>query len=63
MRIDSYDELKTELMRLLLEEQEFFSGMKSKGELGKIIERADKESSYEKKAEVFLKLLRGEYEQ
>ena len=60
IRIDSYDELRTELRSLLLEKQEFFSGMKTKKELGKIIEMANKEPTYEKKAEVFLKLLKSE---
>lgn len=63
VRIDSYDELRTELRGLLLEEREFFSGMKTKKELGEIIEIANKESTCEKKAEVFLKLLKSEYEQ
>jgi len=31
--------------------------MKSKKELGQIIERANEEKTYEKKAEVFLRLL------
>jgi len=34
--------------------------MKTKKELGKIIEIANREPTYEKKAEVFLKLLRNE---
>ena len=37
---------------------EFFSSMKSKKELGQIIEIANKESTYELKAERFLKLIR-----
>jgi len=60
LRFDSYEELKQELINLLSEEREFFSGMKTKKELGKIIEIANRESTYEKKAEVFLKLLRNE---
>ncbi len=59
-RFDSYKELKQELVNLLSEEQEFFSGTKTKKELGKIIEIANREPTYEKKAEVFLKLLRNE---
>ena len=35
----------------------FFGGMKPKNELGKFIEIANKEDSYEKKAEKFLNLL------
>ncbi|MGH7799405.1 MAG: hypothetical protein ACREOW_02105 [Thermodesulfobacteriota bacterium] len=60
VKIDFYNELRAELRSLLLEEQEFFSGMKTKKELGKIIEIANKEPTYEKKAEVFLKLLKSE---
>ncbi len=36
----------------------FFAGMKSKNELGKFIQLADKEDTYEKKAEKFLTLIR-----
>lgn len=57
-RFDSYDELEKELNKLLKEDREFFSSMKTKSELGKIIEIANKEDSYEKKAEKFLKLIR-----
>ncbi len=60
LRFDSYEELKQELINLLSEEREFFSGMKTKKELGKIIEIANREPTHEKKAEVFLKLLRNE---
>ena len=60
VKIDFYNELRAELRSLLLEKQEFFSGMKTKKELGKIIEIANKEPTYEKKAEVFLKLLKSE---
>jgi len=58
-RFDSYDELEKQLDKLLLEEREFFSSMQTKNELGKIIEIADKEDSYEKKAEKFLQLIRS----
>ncbi len=57
LRMDSYSELKSRLMSLLEEEREFFSGMKTKPQLGKIIEIANKEETYEKKAEKFLSLL------
>jgi len=60
LRFDSYEELRQELINLLSEEREFFSGMKTKKELGKIIEIANHEPTYERKAEVFLKLLRNE---
>ncbi|MEW6026107.1 MAG: hypothetical protein AB1599_02265 [Planctomycetota bacterium] len=57
-RFDSYDKLEVELDKLLKEDREFFSSMQSKGELGRIIEIANKEASYEKKAEKFLELIR-----
>ena len=43
---------------LLSRRQEFFSSMKSRGELGKIIEIANKEPNFERKAEKFLSLIR-----
>lgn len=57
-RFDSYDTLEKELDKLLKEDREFFSSMQTKGELGRIIEIANKETSYEKKAEKFLELIR-----
>jgi len=59
LRIDSYEELKQELLTLLFQEREFFSAMMAKKELGEIIEIANKESTYERKAEVFLRLIRS----
>lgn len=56
-RFDSFNELKTYFENLLAEERNFFSSMKGKKELGQIIEIANKEQTYEKKAEVFLKLI------
>ena len=38
-------------------ETHFFSSMKSKNEVGRFIEMANKEPNYEKKAETFLNLL------
>ena len=58
-RFDTLEELKWSFNNLLSEERNFFSSMKSKNELGKIIELANKESSYEKKAEAFLKLIKS----
>lgn len=58
IRMDSYEELVKNLYDLLTEEREFFSGMKTKRQLGEIIEIANKEETYEKKAEKFLFLLR-----
>jgi hypothetical protein len=57
-RFDSFDELKKSFENLLSEERNFFSSMKSKKELGKIIKIANREETYEKKAEVFLKLIK-----
>lgn len=59
IRMDSYNELKRNLDNLLSENREFFSSMKSKKELGKIIEIANKEPNFEKKAEKFLSLIRN----
>lgn len=56
-RFDSFSELRNAFENLLSEERNYFSSMKSKKELGQIIEKANKESTYEKKAEVFLKLI------
>lgn len=56
-RFDSFSELRNAFENLLSEERNYFSSMKNKKELGQIIEKANKESTYEKKAEVFLKLI------
>jgi hypothetical protein len=56
-RYDSFDELKASIDILLSEKRNFFSSMKSNKELGQIIELANRENTYEKKAEVFLRLL------
>lgn len=57
-RFDSFEELKNAFDVMLSEERNFFSSMKSKKELGKIIETANREATYEKKAEIFLKLIK-----
>jgi len=57
-RFDNFEELKNAFNVLLSEEMNFFSSMKSKKELGKIIETANREETYEKKATVFLKLIK-----
>ena len=59
LRMDSYDELEQKLECLLSEKREFFSSMKSKNELGKIIEIANREPDFETKAEKFLSLIRN----
>ncbi|MDO8497124.1 MAG: hypothetical protein Q7S61_01100 [bacterium] len=57
-RFDSYDELKEKSLELLKEEREFFSSMQSKKKLGEIIEIANNEQTYERKAEKFLQLIK-----
>ena len=46
------------LNELLQEEKEFFSGIRTRRELGEIIEIANREDSYEKKAQRFLDLIK-----
>lgn len=57
-RFDTYDELIRKTNELLQEEREFFSGMRTRKELGEIIGIANQEASYEKKAQRFLDLLK-----
>ncbi|RMF59056.1 MAG: hypothetical protein D6748_07290 [Calditrichaeota bacterium] len=57
-RFDKFEQFQQEIEGLLTREQNFFSSMKTKVELGKIITIAAKEPSYEAKAEKFLTLLR-----
>ncbi|WP_457571059.1 hypothetical protein [Desulfovulcanus sp.] len=59
IRFDSYDELNDNLTKLFEEQKEFFSSMKTKKELGMIIEVANQETTYEEKAEKFLALIRS----
>jgi len=58
IRFDDYSEFKEKLLALLKEDMMFFAGMKPKKELGKFIEIANKEDTYEKKGEKFLIMLR-----
>lgn len=57
-RFDTYLQFENELDILLREERNFFSSMKTKIELGKIIEIANQENGYENKAIKFLELLK-----
>ncbi len=57
-RFDTYGELLGKLDGLFGEGREFFSSMRTKDELGKFIEIANRETTYEKKAEKFLDLIR-----
>ncbi len=59
LRMDDYGELLKNLKILLSDNREFFSGMTTKNDLGKIIEIANREKAYEEKAEKFLSLIRG----
>ncbi len=56
-RFDEYEELKQNALNLLKEKREFFSGMQTRKKLGEIIGIADKEVTYEAKAQRFLELL------
>lgn len=59
IRMDNYSDLDNYLESLITLPKEFFSSMKSKKVLGRIIEIANRESDIEKKAEKFLTLIRG----
>lgn len=58
LRFDDYSNFKDKLLALLKEDIMFFAGMKSKNELGKLIEIANKQDTYEKKAEKFLNIMK-----
>lgn len=58
LKMDSFDELKGYIESLLVTEMDFFSSMKSKADLGRIIEISNQQSSYEEKAQVFLRLIK-----
>ena len=58
-RFDNTSELKLHLNELFKQELNFFSGMESPKNLGKIIEIANREESYENKGLKFLNLLKG----
>ncbi|HHV96023.1 MAG TPA: hypothetical protein GXX37_06050 [Clostridiaceae bacterium] len=56
-RFDSFDELIEKISFLYTNKAIYFSGMKSKSELGRIIEEANKGKTYEEKGELFIKLI------
>ncbi len=58
-RFDSFDELKDNTISLLNEERKFFSSMQSRKSLGRIIEIANRENTFEEKAQRFLDLIRN----
>lgn len=57
-RFDNTSELKMHLNQLFNQDLNFFSGMESPKDLGKLIEIADREESYENKGLKFLNLLK-----
>ncbi|MCK9266601.1 hypothetical protein M0P98_06960 [bacterium] len=57
-RFDNYEELKSQTLSLLQEEKEFFASMQTKNQLGRFIELANSETTYERKAIKFLELLK-----
>ncbi len=60
IRFDTYESFHNSIVELLSLSMNFFSGMKSKEELGILIETANQASTYIEKAETFLRLLRSE---
>ena len=58
IRFDGYADFRDELLGLLKTDLQFFAGMRSKDELGKFIEIADEEPTYEKKATKLLELIK-----
>lgn len=58
IKFKSKSEFNNKLEQLLKEKRNFFSSMKTKNKIGKIIEIANKESDYERKAEKFLSLIK-----
>lgn len=59
VRMDNTDELKSYLDEILAQKLNFFSGMEDIGQLGKYIEMANDNDSYEDKASAFLNLIKG----
>ena len=59
IRFDNFEKLKSKVHGLLSQEQNFFSSIKSKQELGRIIEIANNKPTYKEKAEEFLRLIKG----
>ncbi len=60
LRFDTYASFQDSVIELLSMQMNFFSSMKSKEELGRLIEAANKASTYKEKADTFLRSLRGE---
>ena len=62
IRFDDISEFKEAIDKLLYKDLNFFSGMTTPDNLGKIIELSDEEKTYEDKGIKFLKLLNGDYD-
>jgi hypothetical protein len=60
LRMDGLDELSGYIDDLLSSKLNFFSSMKTKSELGRIIRLANQEKTDESRAEAFLKMLKGD---
>ena len=60
IKFDTYESLKRSIVELLSMPMNFFSGRKSKEELGRLIEFANSTSTHQQKADTFLKLLQDE---
>jgi hypothetical protein len=59
-RFDKIEDFKSNIESLFLQDLNFFSSMRNKEALGQIIEEANQKTTYEAKAEEFLKLLKYE---
>ena len=57
-RFDDLNEFNQATIDIVQEDREYFSSMLKRKRLGEIIEIANRESSYEKKAQSFLELLK-----
>jgi len=58
LKTNNMNELERQLFNLLREEREYFSGMITKDDLGKIIELSNKQLSYKSKTKEFIRLVK-----
>ena len=58
IRFDNTSELKTHINKLFTQDLNFFSGMENLKDLGKYIESANEENTYEEKGLKFLNLIK-----
>ena len=61
VQVENFEEFKNHISNFIAGDKIYFSSMKSKEEIGKLIELANREGSYEQKAERFLKDLYNIY--